>query len=69
LVLEAVVELSEEFVEQVSGGGGVAVAAFSPTPVVLAGGLVGRGRREGPHPADVGQPVVLDVAVEGPRDA
>jgi hypothetical protein len=57
------VELAEEFVEQVAVGGGVAVAVFSPALVVLAGGLVVGGGRKGPHPADVGQPVVLDVAV------
>lgn len=62
-VLEAVVELSEELVEQVSGGGGVTVTVFSPTPIVLAGGLVVGSRRKGPHPADIGQPVVLDMAV------
>jgi hypothetical protein len=32
-----VVELAEEFVEQVTVGGGVAVAVFSSLPVVLAG--------------------------------
>ena len=66
-VLQAVVELAEEFVEQVAGGGSVAVAVFSPPPVVLAGGLAVGGRRERPHPADVGEPVVLDMAV-GDRD-
>ena len=30
VVLQAVVELAEEFVEQIAGGGGVAVAVFSP---------------------------------------
>ena len=63
MVLQAVVELAEEFVEQVAGSGGVAVAVFSPAPVVPAGGLVVGSRRKGPHPADVGEPVVLDVAV------
>ena len=31
-------ELSEEFVEQVSVGGGVAVAVFAPAPIMVAGG-------------------------------
>ena len=30
-------ELAEKFVEEVAGGGGVAVAIFSPVAVVLAG--------------------------------
>jgi hypothetical protein len=46
MVLEAVVELSEEFVEEVSGGGGVAVAVFAPLAVMLARGLIGGGGRE-----------------------
>ena len=56
-------ELSEELVEQVSGGGGVTVTVFSPAPIVLAGGLVVGSRGKGPHPADVGEPVVLDMTV------
>ena len=55
-------ELAEEFVEQMAVGGGVAVTVFSPLPVVLAGRFEGGGSRECPHPADTGQPVVLDVA-------
>ena len=39
-MLEAVVELAEEFVEQVAGGGGVAVAAAGN-----AGGLARSWRR------------------------
>ena len=46
-----------------AGGGGVAVTVFSPLPVVLAGGLVVGGGCKGPHPADVGEPVVLDMTV------
>jgi hypothetical protein len=41
----------------------VAVAVFSPAAVVLGGGLAVGGGREGPHPADVGEPVVLDMPV------
>jgi hypothetical protein len=41
----------------------VAVAVFSPAAIVLAGGLTVGGRRERPHPADVGEPVVLDMPV------
>jgi hypothetical protein len=63
VVLETVVELAEELVEQVAGGGGVAVPVFSPAPIVLVDGLVVGSRRKGPHPSDVRQPVVLDVAV------
>jgi hypothetical protein len=41
-MLQALVELSEEFVEQMSAGGAVVVAVLSPAPVVLAGrGAVG----------------------------
>jgi len=46
-VLQAVVELADQFVEQVEGGGGVAVAVFSPELVVLAGGFAMRGRGGG----------------------
>jgi hypothetical protein len=46
VVLEAVVELAEEFVEQVAGGGGMAVAGFPPLAVMLAGGLAVGGSRE-----------------------
>src|SRR5271166_314769 len=61
--LQAVVDLAEEFVEQVADGGAVAVAVFSPAPVVLTGrGAVG-GRGEGPDPAGGGESVVFDVAV------
>ena len=56
-------ELAEEFVEQVAVGGGVAVAVFPSLAVMLAGGFAVGGSREGPHPADVGEPVVLDLAV------
>jgi hypothetical protein len=63
VVLQTVVELADTFVEQVAGGGGVAVAVFSPAAVVLAGGLAVGGGRERPHPADVGVPVVLDTPV------
>lgn len=44
-------ELAEEFVEQMAGGGAVAVAEFATVPVVLAGGLVVGGGGEGPDPA------------------
>jgi hypothetical protein len=54
VVLEAVVQLAEEFVEQIAGGGGMTVAVFPPLAVVLAGGLTVGGSRKGPHPADVG---------------
>jgi len=37
--LQAVVELAEEFVEQMAGGGSMTVPVFAPLPVVLAGGL------------------------------
>jgi hypothetical protein len=63
VVLQTVVELAEKFVEQVAGGGGVAVAVFSPLAVVLPGRLTVGGGRERPHPADVGEPVVLDMPV------
>ena len=52
-------ELSEEFVEQVSVGGGVAVAVFASAPIMVAGGCAVRGGGEGPHPADGGEAVVL----------
>jgi hypothetical protein len=58
-VLQAVVELAEELVEQVPGRGGVTVTVFSSASIVLAGGLVVGGGGKGPHPADVGEPVVL----------
>jgi hypothetical protein len=35
-MLNAVVELSDQFVNQVPGGGAVAVTVFSPATVVLA---------------------------------
>jgi hypothetical protein len=63
VVLEAVVQLAEEFVEQIAGGGGMTVAVLPPLAVVLAGGLTVGGSRKGPHPADVGQSVVLDMAM------
>ena len=50
-------ELSEKFVEQVSVGGGVAVAVFAPAPIMVACAI--RGGGEGPHPADGGEAVVL----------
>jgi hypothetical protein len=59
----AVVELSEEFVEQMPGGGAVAVAVLSSAPVVLAGGWAVGGGGEGPDPAGGGESVVFDVAV------
>jgi hypothetical protein len=37
VVLQAVVELADEFVEQVPLGGGVPVALVSAAPVVVAG--------------------------------
>ena len=36
MVLEAVVQLAKEFVEQVSGGGGMPIATVTPLAVVLA---------------------------------
>ena len=41
----------------------MAVAVFSPAAVVLARRLTVGGGRERPHPADVGEPVVLDMPV------
>jgi hypothetical protein len=48
-VLEAVVELSDELVEQVAVRGGVAVAVFSAAAVVLARGLAMGWRRRRPR--------------------
>jgi hypothetical protein len=46
LVLEAMVELAEEFVEQVAIGGGVTVAVLAPLAVMLGGPYRGvRGQR------------------------
>ena len=57
------IELAEEFVEQVAGCGSVAVTVFTPLAVMPASRFEVRGSRECPHPAGVGQPVVLDMAV------
>jgi hypothetical protein len=62
-VLWAVVELAEELVEQIAVGGGMTVPVLPSLAVVLAGELTVGGSRKGPHPAHVGQPVVLDVAM------
>ena len=62
-MLQAVVELAEEFVEQVSGSCGVPVAMVAALSIVLACPLMGGGGGECPHPADIGQPVVLDLPV------
>lgn len=66
-MLETMVELAEEFVEQMSGGCGMPVAVLAPLTVMPAGGLICGGGREGPHPADIGQPIVFNVTV-GDRD-
>ena len=42
LVLEAMVELAEEFVEQVAIGGGVTVAVLAPLAVMLPRAVPGR---------------------------
>jgi hypothetical protein len=62
-VLQAVVELAEKFVEQMAVGGGVSVAVLAPLTIMAPGWLVAGGGGECPHPADVGQPVVLDMAM------
>lgn len=56
-------ELAEELVEEVAGSGGITVAVVTPLAVVLAGGLAARGCGECPHPVNVSEPVVLDVAM------
>ena len=67
--LEAVVEASEQPVEQVTGCGGVTVAVdVSSTPVVLLGSALAGTGREGPHVAHCGEAIVFDPAV-GDRQA
>lgn len=60
--LQAVVELAEHFVEQVTQGGGVPVAVVAAAAVVPAGGAGVDGSVGGPDPTDGGEPVVLDAA-------
>ena len=48
--MSLVVELSEEFVEQMAGGGAVAVAVVTTLAIMLAGWLIGGGGGKGPHP-------------------
>jgi hypothetical protein len=44
-------------------GRGVTVAVFAAVAVMPPGRLVGGGRRESPHPADIGQLIVLELAM------
>jgi hypothetical protein len=61
--LQAVMQLAEHFVEQVSQGGAVSVAAVSAAAVVLAGGAGVDAGIGGPDPADGGEAVVFDPTV------
>jgi len=56
-------QLAEHFVEQVSQGGAVSVAAVSAAAVVLAGGAGVDAGIGGPDPADGGEAVVFDPTV------
>jgi hypothetical protein len=66
--LQAVMQLAEHLVEQVSQGGGVAVAAVSASAVVALSGAGVDAGRGGPNPADGGEAVVFDPAVGDGRD-
>jgi hypothetical protein len=68
-MLKAVVELSDQFVKQVPGGGAVAVTVFSPATVMLARWFAVRGGSERPDPACGGEPVVLDMSVRDGQGA
>jgi hypothetical protein len=69
-VLEAVVELTDEPVEQVPLRGGVTISVFLSPAVVLASRLAVRGCGERPDPSGGSQSVVLDrrwvMEMEGP---
>ncbi len=62
-MLKAAVDLPDQFVKQVPGGGAVAVTVFSAATVMLARWFAVRGGSERPDPACGGEPVVLDMSV------